>query len=261
MSFLIKFLNLLNKLYLKRCGIISEISNIKERFGRLGLYLIDKAKNEIKVIDQQSLFQIAEMKKKYRERISDSSSKIKTNFIETYNKRLNNSLSSTLLKIKEETLNVKNALISKLIIDLNQLLEKKINKNYSNYLKFLLEIFNRIKHLIDKPPEIVINLNSRDYEYFIKNFDKIQKIFENNVTLNPSTEEFIGGFRILQTRMNISYDFSITSLINKKRSLIEIEFSKIFSDIYLEINEIIQNYEKFIQNQKLAIRDYLKNYD
>ncbi|MFX1305059.1 MAG: V-type ATP synthase subunit E family protein [Promethearchaeota archaeon] len=222
---------------------------------------MERAKDEIKLIDQQTLFQIAEIKKKYRERIVDNSSKIKTNFIETYNKRLNNALSSTLLKIKEETLNVKNSLISKLIIDLNLILEKKIKDNYTNYLKFLLGIFKKIKHLIDKPPEIVINLNSKDYEYFIKNFDRIQKIFENNVTLNPSKEEFIGGFRILQTKMNISYDFSITSLINKKRSLIEIEFSKIFSNIYLEINEIIQNYEKFVQNQKLAIKEYLKNYD
>lgn len=240
---------------------MSEINTSKERFGKLGLYLIEKAKDEIKQIDQQTLFQIAEIKKRYKERIEESSSKIKSNFIETYNKRLNNALSSTLLKIKEETLNVKNKLISNLITDLNQELEKKINDNYANYVKFLLGIFDSIKHLIDKPPEIVINLNSKDYEFFIQNFDRIQKIFENKVTLNPSKDEFIGGFRILQTKMNISYDFSITSLINKKRSLIEIEFSKLFSNIYLEINQIIQNYEKYIQNQKLAIKEYLKNYD
>ncbi|MFX1242292.1 MAG: V-type ATP synthase subunit E family protein [Promethearchaeota archaeon] len=222
---------------------------------------MEKAKEEIKLLDQQTLFQIAETKKKYSERIAESSSKVKNNFIENYNKRLNNALSSTLLKIKEETLNVKNELISHLIIDLNRELQKKINDNYSNYIKFLLEIFISIKHLIDKPPEIVINFNSRDYEYFIKNFDKIQKIFENKVILNPSQEEFIGGFKILQTKMNISYDFSITSLINKRRSVIEIEFSKIFSNIYFKINEIIQDYEKFILNQKKAINEYLKNYD
>ncbi|MFX0030060.1 MAG: V-type ATP synthase subunit E family protein [Candidatus Hermodarchaeota archaeon] len=222
---------------------------------------MNKAKDEIKLMDEQTLFQIAEIKKRYRERIEESSTKIKTNFIETYNKRLNNALSSTLLKIKEETLNVKNELMSNLIIDLNRVLEKKIKDNYVNYIEFLSEIFNSIKHLIDKPPEIVINLNSRDYEYFINNFDKIQEIFKNNVTLNPSKEEFFGGFKILQTEMNISYDFSITSLVNKKRSIIEIEFSKVFSDIYLEINEIVQDYEKFIQNQKLNIKEYLKNYE
>ncbi|MFX1591935.1 MAG: V-type ATP synthase subunit E family protein [Promethearchaeota archaeon] len=222
---------------------------------------MEQAKDEIKLLDQQTLFQIAEIKKRYRERIDESSSKIKTNFIETYNKRLNNALSSTLLKIKEETLDVKNELISNLVKDLNNELEKKIKNNYSNYINFLLEIFESIIHLIDKPPEIVINFNSRDYEYFIKNFDKIQKIFQNRVILNPSKEEFIGGFKILQTKMNISYDFSITSLINKKRSAIEIEFSKIFSNIYFKINEIIQDYEKFILNQKKAIKEYLKNYD
>ncbi|MFX1310408.1 MAG: V-type ATP synthase subunit E family protein, partial [Promethearchaeota archaeon] len=136
---------------------------------------MEQAKDEIKLLDQQTLFQIAEIKKRYRERIDESSSKIKTNFIETYNKRLNNALSSTLLKIKEETLDVKNELISNLVKDLNNELEKKIKNNYSNYINFLLEIFESIIHLIDKPPEIVINFNSRDYEYFIKNFDKIQK--------------------------------------------------------------------------------------
>lgn len=240
---------------------ISEINVLRERFGKLGLYLIEKAKNEIKTIDQQTLFQIAESKKKYRERIADSSLKIKNNFIDTYNKQINNSLSSTLLKIKQETLNVKNELISNLIKDLNLLLEKKITENYSNYIKFLLETLKKIKSLIDKPPEIVINLNSKDYEYFLDNFERIQSIFKNRVILNPTQNEFIGGFRILQAELNISYDFSIINLINKKRSGIEIEFSKIFSDAYLEINEIIQNYEKFIQNQKLVIKDYLKNYD
>ncbi|MFX1364039.1 MAG: hypothetical protein ACFE9Y_03855 [Promethearchaeota archaeon] len=61
--------------------------------------------------------------------------------------------------------------------------------------------------------------------------------------------------------MNISYDFSIVNLINKKKSSIEIKFSKIFSDTYLELNEIIENYEKFIQDQKLAIKEYLQDYD
>ncbi|MFX1373121.1 MAG: V-type ATP synthase subunit E family protein [Promethearchaeota archaeon] len=222
---------------------------------------MDKAKTEIKKLDQQTLFQIAEVKKRYRERIADSSLKIKNSFIDTYNKQLNNSISSTLLKIKQETLSVKNDLISTLIKDLNLLLEKKINDNYSNYIKFLLSTLEKIKNLIDKPPQVVINLNSKDYEYFLGKFDKIQSIFKNRVTLNPTKDEFIGGFRILQTEMNISYDFSIVNLINKKKSSIEIKFSKIFSDTYLELNEIIENYEKFIQDQKLAIKEYLQDYD
>ncbi|MFW9784035.1 MAG: V-type ATP synthase subunit E family protein [Candidatus Heimdallarchaeota archaeon] len=241
--------------------MISELKELKERFGKLGLYLIERAKNEINDINQKTIFQIAEIKKRYREIINDNGTKIKTNFIETYNKQLNSSLSLTLLKIKEEILNLKNRLISSLIIDLKQLLIERIKNNYSSYLKFLTTTISEIKPLVDKPPEVVISLNSRDYEYFLKNFDQLQNIFKNQVTLNTRKEDFIGGFRISQISNKISYDFSLANLMNKKRSVIEIEFSKIFSDVYSEIEEIIQNYENFIQDQKLALQEYLKDYD
>ncbi|MFW9773035.1 MAG: V-type ATP synthase subunit E family protein [Candidatus Thorarchaeota archaeon] len=241
--------------------MISELKELKERFGKLGLYLIERAKNEINDVNQKTIFQIAEIKKRYREIINDNGTKIKTNFIETYNKQLNSSLSLTLLKIKEEILNLKNKLISSLIIDLKQLLIERIKNNYSSYLKFLITTISEIKPLVDKPPEVVISLNSRDYEYFLKNFDQLQNIFKNQVTLNTRKEDFIGGFRISQISNKISYDFSIANLMNRKRSVIEIEFSKIFSDVYSEIEEIIQNYEKFIQDQKLALKEYLKDYD
>lgn len=148
-----------------------------------------------------------------------------------------------------------------MIIDLKQLLIERIKNNYSSYLKFLITTISEIKPLVDKPPEVVISLNSRDYEYFLKNFDQLQNIFKNQVTLNTRKEDFIGGFRISQISNKISYDFSIANLMNRKRSVIEIEFSKIFSDVYSEIEEIIQNYEKFIQDQKLALKEYLKDYD
>ena len=77
---------------------------MKERFGKLSLYLINQAENEIKKINQQTLFQMAEVRKKARERTSESSLKMKAHFNETHNKLLNNSLSSYLLKIKEEVL-------------------------------------------------------------------------------------------------------------------------------------------------------------
>jgi vacuolar-type H+-ATPase subunit E/Vma4 len=240
---------------------MTEIRILKERFGNLGLYLIERAKNEITEINQQTIFQIAEIKKRYRERITDNTLKIKTNFTETYNKQLNSALSSTLLKIKEEILNLKNKLISSLVTDLKQLLREKINNNYTNYIEFLKETIRETRHLVDKPPEISISLNSKDYDYFLKNFDQIQEMFKNQVILNMEKDEFIGGFRISQTETHISYDFSLVNLINKKRSDIEIEFSKIFTDVYLEIEKIIQNYENFIKNQKLALKEHLKDYD
>lgn len=152
---------------------MTEIRILKERFGNLGLYLIERAKNEITEINQQTIFQIAEIKKRYRERITDNTLKIKTNFTETYNKQLNSALSSTLLKIKEEILNLKNKLISSFVTDLKQLLREKINNNYTNYIEFLKETIRETRHLVDKPPEISISLNSKDYDYFLKNFDQL----------------------------------------------------------------------------------------
>jgi vacuolar-type H+-ATPase subunit E/Vma4 len=240
---------------------MTELKILKERFGNLGLYLIERAKNEITEINQQTIFQIAEVKKRYRERITDNALKIKTNFTETSNKQLNSALSSTLLKIKEEILNLKNKLISSLVTDLKQLLRERINNNYTNYIEFLKNTIKETRHLVDKPPEVSISLNSKDYDYFLKNFDQLQEMFKNQVILNMQKDDFIGGFRISQTATHISYDFSLVNLINKKRTEIEIEFSKIFSDVYSEIEKIIENYEKFIKNQKLASTEYLKNYD
>jgi len=96
---------------------------LKERFGKLGLHLINKAENDIKKINQQTLFQIAEIKKKNRERAEESLLKMKEHFNETFNRLLNNSLSSALIKIKEEILNSKNRLMSELISDLTNLID------------------------------------------------------------------------------------------------------------------------------------------
>jgi len=158
------------------------------------LYLINQAENDIKNINQQTLFQIAEAKKKNKERTRDSSLKMKAHFNETFNKLLNSSLSSTLLKIKEEVLKSKNKLMVGLISDLKEFIDDKIKNNYSNYTSFILKNLENIKYIIDKPPEIVITLNSRDYEFFGKNIQLIEKIFKNKVMIEKSEQNFTGGF-------------------------------------------------------------------
>jgi len=89
------------------------------------LHLINQAENDIKNINQQTLFQIAEAKKKNKERTRESSLKMKEHFNETFNKVLNSSLSSALLKIKEDILKSKNKLMVELITDLTDLKDKK----------------------------------------------------------------------------------------------------------------------------------------
>lgn len=234
---------------------------MKERFGKLSLYLINQAENEIKKINQQTLFQMAEVKKKARERTSESSLKMKAHFNETYNKLLNNSLSSSLLKIKEEVLKSKNKLMLDLISDLTDLIKDKIKNNYSSYIHLLLKNLESIKHLVDKPPEIIIQLNSIDFKYFSNHMGKIESILRNKVSLVKSNEEFTGGFKCVILTGHLSYDYTIENQLKKSTSVIEIEFSKIFSNSEPDIKALENNYIEFIQNQKLTVNEYLKKYE
>jgi len=225
------------------------------------LHLISQAENNIKNINQQTLFQIAEAKKKNKERTRESSLKMKEHFNENFNKVLNNSLSSALLKIKEEILKSKNKLMLELIVKLTDLINDKIKNNYSSYTEFLLKNLKNIKYFVDKPPEIIITLNSRDYEFFSSNKELIETIFKNRINLKKSAKEFTGGFICAVLESNISYNYTIENQLKKKTSIIEIEFSKIFSDSELDIKNLENNYVQFIQNQKLAVDDYLKDYE
>jgi len=234
---------------------------LKEKFGKLGLHLIDQAENDIKNINQQTLFQIAEIKKKNRDRAEESLLKMKEHFNETFNRLLNNSLSSSLIKIKEEILKSKNKLMSELISDLTNLIEKKINDNYSNYTDFLLKSLKNIAHVVDKSPEIIITLNSRDFVFFNSNKDKIEKIFKNNIKLNKSEKEITGGFICIVPAVNISYNDTIENQLKKNTSIIEIEFSKTFSESETDIKQLENFYIKFIQNQRQSINQYLQDYE
>jgi len=163
------------------------------------------------------------------------------------------------LKIKERFLTSKNNLVADLTNELYQLIKEKINKNYENYLKFLLDTIKKNIDNLDKYQKITILFNSKDYNYFSKNLDKIQNLFNNSVEIKKNNIEIIGGFKILLNEGKINYDYSISNLIDKNSIYIEIEFSKNVSDS--NIKEIEEQFEDFIQNQKLRIERHLKEYD
>ena len=114
---------------------------MKKQYGNLGFYLIEKAQKEINEFNRQTLFQKAEIKKRYLERSQDRSIKLREQFIENYDQFLNQFLSSTLLEGKEKFLNLKNRLIKTLKIRLFNHIKNNINSNYLNYIEFLLNIF------------------------------------------------------------------------------------------------------------------------
>lgn len=163
------------------------------------------------------------------------------------------------MKIKERFLTSKNNLVADLTNELYQLIKEKINKNYENYLKFLLDTIKKNIDNLDKYQKITILFNSKDYNYFSKNLDKIQNLFNNSVEIKKNNIEIIGGFKILLNEGKINYDYSISNLIDKNSIYIEIEFSKNVSDS--NIKEIEEQFEDFIQNQKLRIEGHLKEYD
>jgi vacuolar-type H+-ATPase subunit E/Vma4 len=225
----------------------------------LGLYLIDKAQNEIKELNQKTLFQKAEIKKRFLERTDERSLRLKNHFIENYEQFLNQSLSTTLLKGKEKFLKVKNNLISNLKTNLINEIKKKLKEKYPLYIKYLLDSVKRIKNTIDKPQEIELIFNTKDYNYFIKNFDKILEIFSNPIEINEDRYDFIGGFKISLVGGVISYDYTIDNLIDKNSSFIQMEIAKILNDT--EIKKIEKEYEDFIELQKKRITEYLVQYD
>ena len=232
---------------------------MKERFGNLGLYLVKKAQDQIKEINRQKLFQKAEIRKKYIVRANDNYIKLRKNFVANYTQFLNNSLSSSLLNLKEKELDLKNDLIKDLINGINELIKEKISKDYSDYVKYILGELKEKVIFLDKPTKSSILFNPRDFEYFSKNPNKIKQLFKNLIEIEKAPNDFIGGFKIILAKEEISYDYSIDNLINKNSNLIQKEFFNII--IESGIKELERKFEDFIQTQKLSLEGYLKKYD
>jgi len=225
----------------------------------LGLYLIEKAKEKVKEINQTTLFQKAEIKKNFLKRIEAGSLKIKNQFLENYNQFLNNSFSELLTKTNDDVLLLKNRLLKILRNGLEQNIRSKISENYTNYIKYFIDTIKNVNFEIDKPPTVFIILNSEDYNYFKTNFKKIQGLFKNKVEIINSDYEFIGGFKVISTDKTVLYDYTIDYLLTKNSTLIEKEFLVVFSE--KEIKKLQFNYEKFIQKKRLDIKEYIKEYD
>ncbi|MBD3193724.1 MAG: hypothetical protein GF317_01615 [Candidatus Lokiarchaeota archaeon] len=238
---------------------MSEKINLKERFGKLGMYLIDRAKEEIKDISQQKLFQKAEIKKKYRETTNQRADVIKNQFINDYVQKLNTSLSNTLLNSKEQFLNLKNELIKRLEEDLRETIKEKISQNYSDYIAFFTNLIKHKAKINNPNSKISLHLNAKDFEYFNTNINQLEPHFKNPIVLENIQNQIIGGFKIEVIDDKIFYDHSVDALIIQNREIIEKEFTGILMDY--KIKEIERQYEDFIKDQKNKIDDYLIKYD
>ncbi len=205
------------------------------------------------------MFQKAELRKKFTEQKNNSSMKIRNSFIDTYNQFLNTQITTVLLKAKERILNLKNSLLTEFKVMLLSSIKDRINTNYSHYLDFLLNYVKEISKNVDSPPEIIIFFNSNDHKYFIKNAEKIQKLFKNPVIIKEDSSGIIGGFKILRKNAIVSYDYSINHLIKLQKTLIEMQFSTLISDY--EYKKLENEFEKLIDEKKRNIQEYLRKYD
>jgi len=163
------------------------------------------------------------------------------------------------MNAKQKFLNLKNSLIKNLKTSIFNFIKNKIKKNYEGYIDYLLKSIETIKIKIDKPQEIEILFNSRDYDYFIKNFEVLTNLFKNPVEINKDSRDFIGGFKISLVGGNISYDYTFDNLIDKASSFIQMEISKIVNDS--EIKSIEKEFEGYIQQQKEKKSEYLRLYE
>jgi vacuolar-type H+-ATPase subunit E/Vma4 len=220
---------------------------------------MEKAQEEIKDLTQKTLFQKAEIKKRFLERGAERSLRLRQQFIESYEQFLNQSLSSTLLNGKEKFLKLKNNLIIELRKSLFNLIEINIEKKYPAYIDFLLNSIREVTKTIDKPQEIELIFNERDYSYFLKEHDKIENLFQNPVEINKDRRDYIGGFKISLIGGVISYDYTIDSIIDKISPFMQMELSKIVIDV--KIKEIENDFEKFVKKQKQQITEHLRKYD
>lgn len=237
---------------------MSEEKDLREQFGKLGIYLINKAQGEIRDLNQLILFQKAKIKKNYIERISERSMKLRNQFIENYNRFLNRILSDTLINVKNETLELKNKMIRDLKESTIEEFKERIENNYQKYANYITKTIKDNINVIDKPPHVQIFFNPRDYDHFEAHRELINSLFTNKVELNKD-KNFIGGFKVIQSESNMVYDYTLDNLIKKNQTLLQVEFSKVISET--KLSNLEKEFEDYIHNQKKAITEYLKQYD
>ncbi|MBN1215933.1 MAG: hypothetical protein JXA99_10905 [Candidatus Lokiarchaeota archaeon] len=234
--------------------------DLKKDFGKLGMFLIEKANTEIKKKNQQMLFEKAEIKRKNGEKLIEKSKNIKNNFLFKIFQELNEILSSTILNNKKILLEQENNLINEFIKELKAKLEKGVKHNQSKYYNFILNLIKQI--FSDNKKSLknsIIHFSKNDFMHFSQNKAELDKIIDKNTKIEQAEDIILGGFKITQDKGQIIFNFDISNIIKENRSLIDIYFSKLFSDSNVKILQ--QEFENFINKKKKEIKNYLIKYD
>ncbi len=232
---------------------------LKNKLTKLGLYLIDKAESDIKEFERKNVLMKSNLKKRKNDRIEQMLNKNKNRLINQYNSKINNSTVSILLQIKNQLLDLKNALINQIKKDLIVEIEKKISKNYSSYIKYIVNSIKEKTERVKDRENIIFLFNKRDYKHFnehknlLKDFDKI------HYKIEAHKENFMGGFLIMVPEDSLLFDYTFKNQINQKDNFIETIFSTFFSPLeekYFDIEDIFEKDVNFLRN---LVNEYLKN--
>ncbi len=237
----------------------SEKEDLKAQVGKLGLYLIEQAKERIKELNQQILFRKAEIKKKYREQEIQKSKNLRAEFIDKYEKKLNTNLSATLLASKQELLDLKNNLIKNFKDAIRRETLQSIDKRYSNYINYLLKTMMEIKEKVKSSESLVINLNLRDFNYFSTHISKVKNIFGEKVVIKESSGIDVGGFKLEMPQEEIIYNYSLENTLNKNFDLLEQKISNQVKDARIKDEQ--DGFEKFVEEIREKMEDTLIIYD
>ncbi|MGV9170979.1 MAG: F0F1 ATP synthase subunit delta [Promethearchaeia archaeon] len=231
----------------------------KKYFGKLGIFLIKKAKKEIVELNKQTLFQKTEIRKRMLDAINQRSTKMRSHFKETYLKFLNNSLSSTINEVKEKSLKLENFLLKNLKKEIRNNLKLRIQQNFEGYQNYLIDKFKTAKNKLNELNSLRIILNHRDSQK--KSLRKtLRELFEKGeIKIKKAENDFIGGFKIQIPQKNLTYDFTMDTAIKRSNNYVETQFSQLFCDA--EIKRLENEFIDFINNQRSNIQGYLEKYD
>ncbi|MFX1497596.1 MAG: hypothetical protein ACFFBH_08730 [Promethearchaeota archaeon] len=232
--------------------------NLKKEFGKLGLYLVENAENEIKEIERKQVLLNSSLKKRKNERIEQILNKKKKQFKDLYISEINESTVSILLDVKNQLLDLKNKLIFNFKNDFKKEIALKISKNYDQYINYLIKIIKEKVEDLKIHKKTIFILNSGDYNYLNNHKGLLQSLQIDNYELKKSEKEYIGGYMLKIPEESFILNFMLENQINLKTNEFESLLTDELSSLEETFYEINERFEKSIADIRNNIQIYLE---
>lgn len=234
--------------------------DLKKEFGKLGLYLIEKAESEIKDIERKQVLLNSSLKKRKNERLEIVLDKKQKQFRNQYLNQINESTVSILLEVKSQLLELKNKLVFKFKEDFLVDLKNRIKNNYDKYINYLLELIKeKVSNIKDNSKKITLIFNSTDYNYFEQHKNMLEALKNVDFDFKKASNEFIGGYILDIPIDSYTYNYTLESQIKLKTNAIESILTKNLSSLEERFYDLEDKFEQRIEDLRKEIEVYLKN--